>query len=217
VHATLILFVRLPRLGVGKRRLAREIGDVAAVRFERLMLARSLRRLGRDRRWRLRLAVTPDRAARQWPHRVGRKSVAPSAGQRGDIGGSRSAVPPYGTRIIPQGQGDLGVRMRRALATAGSGPRLLVGSDIPGMTAAHIAAAFRLLGRHDIVFGAARDGGFWLVGCRHRAPDFGAVRWSSRHALTDVLANLPGSVSVGFAAMLDDVDDGGTYRQIGGF
>src|SRR5215472_9053866 len=65
MRGTLVLFVRLPRLGTGKRRLARDIGAVAAVRFERLMLARSLRRLGHDPRWSLRLAVTPDRAARQ--------------------------------------------------------------------------------------------------------------------------------------------------------
>ena len=187
---TLILFVRLPRLGVGKRRLAREIGEVAALRFERLMLARSLRRLGRDPRWRLRLAVTPDHAASHWPG------------------------------AMPQGAGDLGQRMRCALAAAGPGPRLLVGSDIPGMTAAHIAAAFRLLRRRDIVFGPARDGGFWLVGCRHRAPDFGCARWSSAHALTDTLANLPPRMSVGFAATLDDVDDGAGYRRfcrMGGF
>jgi len=184
MRGTLILFVRLPLFGVGKRRLAREIGDVAAVRFERLMLALSLRRLGRDPRWRLRLAVTPDHATRGWPG------------------------------VAPQGKGDLGERMRRALAAAGPGPRLLVGSDIPGMTATHIAAAFRLIGRHDFVFGPARDGGFWLVGCRYRAPNFGPVRWSSAHALADTLANLPRSVSVGFAATLDDVDDGAGYRRV---
>src|SRR5215472_9962374 len=64
MRGTLVLFVRLPRLGAGKRRLARDIGAVAAVRFERVMLARNLRRLRRDPRWSLRLAVTPDRAAR---------------------------------------------------------------------------------------------------------------------------------------------------------
>jgi rSAM/selenodomain-associated transferase 1 len=184
MRQTLILFVRLPRLGTGKKRLARDIGAVAALRFERLMLARSLRRFGRDRRWRLRLAVTPDRAARCWPG------------------------------AMPQGGGDLGVRMRRALAARGPGPAVLVGSDIPGLTAGHVAAAFRLLGRHDVVFGPARDGGFWLVGCRHRPPNFGKVRWSSRHALADTLANLPKSLSVGFAATLDDVDDGAAYRRL---
>lgn len=184
----LILFAREPRLGTGKRRLARAIGEVAALRFERLMLARSLRRLGRDRRWRLRLAVTPDRAATRQPRRID---------------------------AWPQGGGDLGVRMRRALAASGPGPRLLVGSDIPGLTAGHIAAAFRLLGRHGFVFGPANDGGYWLVGCRRRPPDFARVRWSSPHALADTLAGLPRAASVGFAATLDDVDDGAAFRRLG--
>ena len=51
----LVLFVRSPVLGHGKRRLANDIGDLAAVRFERLMIARLLRRLGGDRRWDLRI------------------------------------------------------------------------------------------------------------------------------------------------------------------
>jgi rSAM/selenodomain-associated transferase 1 len=184
----LILFARLPRLGSGKRRLARDIGAVAALRFERLMLARSLRRFGRDRRWQLRMAVTPDRAARGWPGRF---------------------------PVLPQGGGDLGERMQRAMAACPPGPVVLIGTDIPGLTAAHIAEAFALLARHDVAFGPASDGGFWLAGARHRPPKFGAVRWSTRHALEDVLANLPRSVSVGFAATLDDVDDGDAYRRLG--
>lgn len=182
MRPTLILFARAPRLGSGKSRLARDIGAVGALRFERLMLARSLRRLGRDRRWRLVLAITPDREAR----RLG---------------------------AMPQGRGDLGTRMRRAMAACRPGPVVLIGTDIPGLTAVHIAEAFRLLGRHDLVLGPARDGGFWLVGARHRMPGFGKVRWSTRDALADVLANLPKSLSVGFAATLDDVDDGAAYRR----
>src|SRR5205823_12150807 len=60
MHRHLMLFVRAPRLGGGKRRLARAIGDVATLRFERLMIALLLRRLARDRRWHMRIAVTPD-------------------------------------------------------------------------------------------------------------------------------------------------------------
>ncbi|HTZ35780.1 MAG TPA: TIGR04282 family arsenosugar biosynthesis glycosyltransferase [Stellaceae bacterium] len=186
MRRTLIVFARLPRLGAGKTRLAHDIGPVAALAFERLMLATTLRRLGRDRRWRLRLALTPDRAARRW----------------------RGAV-----AAVPQGGGDLGRRMRRALAAAPPGPALLVGSDIPALRPRHIAAAFALLGRHDLVFGPARDGGFWLVGCRHRPPDFGTPRWSSPHALRDVLDHVPRRLSIGFAAPLDDVDDGAAYRR----
>jgi uncharacterized protein len=119
--------------------------------------------------------------------------------------------------IAPQGEGDLGTRMRRALAACPPGPAVLVGSDIPALSADHIAAAFRLLGSHDLVFGPAADGGFWLVGARRcpvLPPLFGPVRWSGRHALADVLSNLPRRVSAGFAARLDDVDDGPSYRRL---
>ena len=189
----LMLFVRAPQLGHGKRRLAQEIGDVATVRFERMMIGLMLLRLAGDRRWRLRIAVTPDAARRHAGH--WRRGVA----------------------VTCQGGGDLGVRMRRALAANPPGPVVLVGGDIPALAARHIAAAFRLLGSHDLVFGPAKDGGFWLVGAR-RAPPlpplFQRVRWSSPHALADTLAGLPRWVSVGFVDRLEDVDDGEAYRRL---
>ncbi|HEV2335153.1 MAG TPA: TIGR04282 family arsenosugar biosynthesis glycosyltransferase [Stellaceae bacterium] len=189
----LVLFVRAPQWGVGKRRLARDVGDAAALRFERAMLERLVRRLGRDRRWQLRLAVTPDLARR------------------------RSRLWPRDVPLTGQGAGDLGTRMRRALATCPPGPAVLVGSDIPALGADHIASAFRLLGRHDLVFGPAADGGFWLVGARRSPrlpPLFGPVRWSGPHALADAVHNLPPRDSVGFAARLEDVDDGPSYRRL---
>ena len=192
MRAQLILFARAPRLGGGKGRLARDIGALAALRFERAMLARLLRDLGDDRRWQLRLAVTPDRAVRHARH--WRQGIV----------------------TVGQGPGDLGTRMRRALAEAPPGPVALVGADIPALRARHVAAAFRLLGRHDLVFGPARDGGFWLVGMRRRSclpPLFARVRWSSPYALADTLAGLPRGVSVGFVETLEDVDDGAAYRR----
>jgi rSAM/selenodomain-associated transferase 1 len=189
----LVLFVRAPLLGVGKRRLAGEAGDVAALRFERAMLGLLSRRLGRDRRWRLRLAVTPDR------------SVA------------RRHLWPHAAAIEPQGAGDLGIRMRRALARCPPGPVVLIGADIPRLAPRHIADAFRLLGRHDLVFGPAEDGGFWLVGARRSPrlpPLFGPVRWSGPYALADVLGNLPRRASVGFASRLEDVDRAESLRRL---
>jgi rSAM/selenodomain-associated transferase 1 len=189
----LILFVRAPAYGRGKRRLAHDIGDLAAFRFERLMLGRLLRRLGHDRRWRGRIAVTPDG------------------------GRHRNRLWPNGMPVVGQGNGDLGQRMQRALGACPPGPAVLVGADIPALGPGHIAAAFHRLGRHDLVFGPAGDGGFWLVGAR-RSPNlpplFGKVRWSSPHALDDALAGLPARVSVGFAATLEDVDDGDAYRRL---
>lgn len=189
----LVLFARAPQLGRGKRRLADEVGDIGALRFERAMLTLLCRRLGRGRRWQLRLAVTPDRARRRrrlWPPRV------PTMGQGG---------------------GDLGARMARALAACPAGPAVLVGTDLPGLGARHIADAFRRLGQHDLVFGPAADGGFWLIGSRHKRHLrglFAGVRWSRPQALADVLRNVPQRLSVGIAARLDDVDDAKSLRRL---
>lgn len=183
----LVVFARLPRLGAGKRRLAKGVGAVEALRFQRTMLGITLRRLSRDQRWITWLAMTPTpRRARQ-----------------------------SGVRTIPQGRGSLGDRMAAVARTMSPGPVVIVGSDIPGISAASVAAAFRLLGSTDVVFGPAVDGGYWLVGLRRRprfvAP-FVGVRWSSQHALEDTLANLPG-YSVGFVQTLEDVDDATALKR----
>jgi len=49
----LCVFLRVPRIGRVKTRLARDIGAVAAWSFYRSQLARTIRVLDRDRRWRL--------------------------------------------------------------------------------------------------------------------------------------------------------------------
>jgi hypothetical protein len=193
MHRTLVLFLRAPRLGTGKRRVARDIGDVAALRFERVMIALLLRRLANDGRWSLRIAVTPDKACRRARHWR------------------------RGVEAVGQGAGDLGIRMRRALETCPPGPVVLVGADIPALDACHVAAAFQLLGSHDLVFGPAKDGGFWLVGARHprRLPLlFERVRWSGPHTLADTLAGLPRRITVGYADKLEDVDDENAYRRL---
>lgn len=189
----LIVFARPPRLGRGKRRLAAGIGALAAWRFYRQALAALLRRLSRDPRWVLWLAVTPDPAVhdRGWPVR---------------------------TRRIGQGRGDLGARMTRALGGCPPGPAVLIGSDIPHIGPSHIAAAFRGLGRNDLVFGPARDGGYWLVGARRTKALprtlFAGVRWSTGHALADTLAGLPTNTKVGLTAVMEDVDDAESHRRV---
>jgi len=181
----LVIMAKTPHLGRVKRRLGREIGDVAAIRFYRNCLSHTALRLARDPRWRTILAVAPDRdvAARFWPLR--------------------------GRLVrLPQGEGDLGRRMRRLFARLPPGPTIIVGSDIPAIRPAHVADAFRRLGRADAVLGPAPDGGYWLIGLS-RTPrvltPFAGVRWSGPHALADTLANLKGK-RVALAAMLGDVD-----------
>jgi rSAM/selenodomain-associated transferase 1 len=118
---------------------------------------------------------------------------------------------PRRANVRGQGQGDLGQRMKRPFRLLPPGPVVLVGSDIPAMRPSHIARAFALLGSHDLVFGPATDGGFWLVGARRSRPLphalFTKVRWSTRHALADTLATIPPGYTTGLADTLDDVDD----------
>lgn len=179
----LVIMVKQPRLGSVKTRLASECGAVAATQFYRATSAAVLARLSATSRWQTWLAVMPDGAtgSRCWPPQLARR---------------------------PQGTGDLGRRMQRIMAWRGAGPIVIVGSDIPAISRSHIAAAFRVLGRNDAVFGPAEDGGYWLVGLRRSpkvASAFGDVRWSSTDALADTLANLTDG-RVGFVDVLQDVD-----------
>lgn len=179
---TVVVFARAPRLGAVKRRLARDVGDRAALRFHRRTLVGLLRALAADGRFATVLALTPDRARFALPLRV---------------------------RRIDQGSGDLGVRMRRALDRFRRGRAAIVGSDIPHAGADDVAAAFRALGRAQAAFGPAEDGGYWLVALSPRRParPFANVRWSSPDALADTLANFAGR-RVTLLRRLRDVDTG---------
>lgn len=189
-----VIFARAPQRGQVKRRLARDVGPAAALAFHRRTLEALIRRLERDGRWQVWLCATPERSLGHPAFR----GVAPA-------------------RRRPQGQGDLGRRMLRPFRDLPPGPLVLVGSDIPALAPRHIARAFHLLGRHDLVFGPAADGGFWLVGARRSRPLparlFAGVRWSTDRALADTLATIPAHWSAALADTLDDVDDGAGLRR----
>ncbi|MBL8543653.1 MAG: TIGR04282 family arsenosugar biosynthesis glycosyltransferase [Hyphomonadaceae bacterium] len=180
---TLIIMAKAPRLGHGKSRLARDIGRVEAWRVNRRLNAHTLRAAA-DLRWRSVLCVAPDQAlALDLP------GVWPRAQPR-----------------IAQGRGDLGARMARALRRH----RLvaMIGTDCPGLSRRHIAAAFEALRRKPFALGPTSDGGFWIIAARRGAEAARAmsgVRWSTRHAARDVIANL-GRERVALVAALQDVD-----------
>ncbi|MDB5489180.1 MAG: uncharacterized protein JWQ58_2895 [Reyranella sp.] len=191
----LVIFARAPQAGRVKKRLGTEIGMMEAARFYRRILGEQIGRMARDPRWTVWLFVTPDTALHHPAWRLVRVS-----------------------RRKPQRQGDLGRRMKLPFATLPPGPVVLVGSDIPAMRAHHIARAFELLGQHDLVFGPARDGGFWLVGARRLRPLprslFSGVRWSTPTTLAETRAGLPLHISIALANMLDDVDDAAALRRL---
>lgn len=184
-----MVMLKVPRPGRVKTRLARDMGVVpAAWWFRRTSLA-LIHRL-RDPRWRLVLAVAPDREgmeSRCWP---------------ADL--ERSA----------QGRGDLGQRMAHQLRRHRPGPVCVIGADVPGITRQAVARAFQALKRADAVFGPATDGGYWLVGltARRGVPPtlFRAVRWSTEHALGDTIATLRGAR----IEQVDELRDVDTIRDL---
>lgn len=188
-----VVFARAAHYGAVKSRLARGLGQLETLRFYRTTLARIMRTIGTDPRWETTIALTPDAAV----------------GSGDQLTGN--------LRAKAQGNGDLGVRMVRALRDAGTRPAVIIGSDIPDITPARISAAFRALGRAPFVLGPAADGGYWLIGARHPerlARDaLAGVRWSSTHTLTDTIAALgEGNVAI-LPFELEDIDDAEAYRR----
>ena len=178
-----VVFAKAPVLGSVKTRLAATLGEDAALAVYLRLLRRTVTRLSTGE-WVVRLAVTPDE----------------SAGEPG--------LWPEGPDRVGQGGGDLGARMLRVLSVATpTRPIVLVGSDIPGLGAAQVAAAFEALETHDLVFGPAEDGGFYLVGarCPPKPTLFDGVGWSSLSTLADVLAGLDRAPA--FVETLADLDD----------
>jgi len=176
---TLIIFARAPAIGVGKTRLARDVGLVEAWRAYRAMSQPLIRTLARDPRWRTVVRIAPDGAA--WP----------------------------GVASEGQGRGGLGARLERALRAHARGPVAVVGTDTPEVTPDRVRRAFRALGRTGVVFGPAADGGFWLLALdarRARGVRLDGVRWSGPHALADVRSALGGGAVL--LETLSDIDDG---------
>ena len=182
----LIVMVKEPRPGKVKTRLGRDLGMTNAAWWFRHQTSVLIRRL-RDPRWEIVLAVAPDKE------------------------GLESRVWPADLQRIAQGAGNLGDRMARVMA-ATPGPTALIGSDIPGVTKSHIAAAFAALGSAQSVIGPSPDGGFWLVGLKHPASApatlFQNVRWSHPDTRADTLPTLPQPVAlIDTLSDVDTVDD----------
>ena len=95
-----------------------------------------------------------------------------------------------------QGEGRLGWRLQRQLGLArhhGAQRVVLIGSDLPELAAADLAAAFNALTRCDLVLGPAADGGYWLIGLAGNWPRLfaggpRAIAWGGDQVLAQTLA-----------------------------
>ncbi|WP_201983879.1 TIGR04282 family arsenosugar biosynthesis glycosyltransferase [Hymenobacter rubidus] len=167
----LLVFARVPALGRVKSRLAAGVGETAALAVYQELLAIT------------RAAVAASGiSATVWL--ADTAGIEPTAGEA-------AHWPELATRCQPAG--DLGERMATAFAaafSAGAGRVAIIGTDCPGLRAAHLTQAHDLLATHDVVLGPATDGGYYLLGLRQPRPElFEDKAWSTATVLADTVAD----------------------------
>jgi uncharacterized protein len=185
----LILFGRYPVPGRTKTRLIPALGPAGAADFQRRLTQESLATI-------LQTGLPPSSVA--FCYTGGTLCQVKRWLGRHGIGFSR------------QTGGDLGSRMANAIGAAldqGERSVVLVGTDIPAMTAEHIQTAFAALRSHDVVLGPSRDGGYWLIGMRRQADLFRGIPWGSTDVLARTLAQaMRQGLTVCQLEPLDDID-----------
>jgi rSAM/selenodomain-associated transferase 1 len=161
----LVIFCRRPQLGIGKRRVAKTLGNDMA-----LKLAEQL------------LSVTLEDAD-QWPGPVILSPANPE-----DENWAR-ALGSADFEVIAQPTGNLGQRINavdQAARRAGHTHLIYIGSDSPTLDEEYFKAARDALTTYDTVLGPAEDGGVTLMGSREPWPNLATLPWSSAELGTDL-------------------------------
>ncbi len=165
----LLIFVRFPRPGKVKTRLARSLGKERAAEFYRLCAENTLREIrwlsGKVERYIFCADEADEIEVRRW------------AGS-----GLHFAV--------QEGEG-LGQRLENAFkSTLGSGAQkaVIVASDVPDLSAGILNEAMQALDESDIVIGPCYDGGYYLIGMKRLYNQlFQGISWSTEKVYRQTL------------------------------
>jgi rSAM/selenodomain-associated transferase 1 len=180
---TLLLFVKAPRPGLVKTRLADVLGDDLAASLYRAMVESVLRATaGGAQRM---VLVAPADALPEVQAWLGAETCLPQ-----------------------QGAG-LGARMAHAFEVAfarGARRVAVAGSDVPGLDVAVLRQAFDALGEAEAAIAPAGDGGYSLLALRAPQPQLLAeMEWSTPSVLEETLRRAAG-LRVRVLPELPDVD-----------
>ncbi len=118
---------------------------------------------------------------------------------------------PYYFYKDEQNGADLGERMHNAIADSfneGAEKVVCIGSDCYELTKEVIDDAFEKLSMHDVVFGPAADGGYYLIGMKKDTPKlFVNKEWGSSDVLLDsILTAKENNLSYALLPTLNDID-----------
>ena len=179
----IIVFVRTPELGKVKTRLARAIGDQAALTIYKLLLkhtATVLHKLSFDK-----VVYYSEKIENNdfWEASLFEKKLQEGA--------------------------DLGERMQQAFETAFDGGYkkvLIIGSDLFELTSTLIISALEALETYDISIGPSLDGGYYLLGMKELHPAvFKNKKWGTNSVLNNTLQDLK-QQNVKLLEALNDID-----------
>jgi len=191
----LLVFVKEPRPGAVKSRLAAALGPHLAAAVYKSLAEHVLSRTApRGDEYEQRLFFAPATAA------AAIAAWLPSV-----------TALATGRALVPQVDGDLGTRMCSAFEEAfGRGARrvALIGTDVPSLDREDVIGSFEDLDHHDVVLGPATDGGYSLIALKAAAPGlFRDVPWSTPRVLEVTLERAARrDLSVRLLRTLGDVD-----------
>ena len=151
------IFAKAPVPGTAKTRLIPAIGAHAAAVLQERLTARAVATALDAQTGLVTLWCTPDTTHRSFQQ--------------------------LGVALQRQPDGDLGARM---LAAFRGRPTLVIGTDCPALTAAHLRAAASALDSHEAVLTPAADGGYVLIGARAAHPElFSGMDWGVPSVLAE--------------------------------
>ncbi|MCT7952049.1 TIGR04282 family arsenosugar biosynthesis glycosyltransferase [Ancylothrix sp. C2] len=167
----LIIFTRYPEPGKTKTRLIPALGVEGAAKLHRHLIQHTLN---------------------QVENLIKNRAVEVEVKYAGGSQELMQKLIPPPINCTPQSQGDLGEKMKNALAEnfAQQKQRLLIiGTDCPGLDNHRLKQAFDRLYNYDLVLGPALDGGYYLIGMRRMIPElFAKIDWGTEIVMQQTLA-----------------------------
>ena len=194
------VFVKAPKPGKVKTRLARSVGPLDA----------------RD------LYVDMATDTLQWTQALNRCRTTVFYSPAGELKACRKLLP-EGTPepfFEPQCSGSLGRRMQAAFAHMfqhGAKSAILIGSDCPLLERNLVRQAFTALRNNDLVLGPAADGGYYLIGLRRPAPELFRLRHWSHPGVLKATLNIASKLNLSSRTLptLSDIDQGEDLPRLG--
>jgi uncharacterized protein len=199
----LIIFVKYPKPGYVKSRLALNIGDCKAAQVYKTVTEQLISAVGpssNGNSYDMSVAYSPPTAAEDMKTWLGRS-----------------------IQLIPQSGANLGERMQKAFSdgfSRGYKSIIIIGSDCPAVTNELIILSLEKLKAHDVVIGPALDGGYYLLGlCRSEPRLFAGIDWSTEHVLKQTIERCTALhrsyVLLPELRDIDRIEDLAYYRALG--